>query len=188
MLARILHKIKDFDSMTTDDTRIYVGAQLSNYSNLLEIGCGSGALSLDFILNGGQVAKLLDIRKNACEISLLNIQDNIQFNPKMFDDSKKISIFNGSVESYALDHIQNTQKYDCIVIGTAWVNTWEIHLLLKHCLADNGLILGILREDVINPISMASVKELFRQCKIKKIDTIIDPADNRMRLIYQAQF
>ena len=172
-LAQIPYKINNPDQMTPDNIRRFVTSQLSCYENILEVGCGSGAISLDFMLNGGKSAHLIDIDKSACRVSELNAKFN----------NIDISIFNQDI----LNHVTtNSVKYDCIVVGTAWVNAHQIHLLLRHSLKESGTILVILREDVINDTSIVSLKEVVKCSTIKKIDAIIDPIDQRMRLIYQA--
>ena len=172
IFSNIPYKIPDANQMSTKTTRQQVYQEIKNCNWLFQVGSGSGSMSLDFLLNGGQEAYLLDTDVHACVAALKNsVHNNVT-----------IRMFNLSVQEYVRE---NRKKFDAIVVSTAFLNPEDLVTLIDECLQVNGVIIVILKECVINQNSISGLKEVVKKCETKILDPIVNPEDDNIRLIYK---
>lgn len=173
IFSEIPFKIKDPMQMSTRTTRYQIFNEIRGRRNLFQVGCGSGSISLDFLLNGGGSATLLDHDGDTCHVAVKNAEHN----------NLNVDVFHSTVQYYIST---NTRKFDAIVISTAFLTREDTIGLIENCLETNGTILTILKEDVIIPHSLVNMKETIRRCDTDILKPIVNPEDDIIRLIYRA--
>lgn len=186
-LAATPVKINEFE-MSTNATRRRVQELIAGGDTLLEVGAGTGAMSLDFLLNGGKYACMIEQIKehgNACAYNaLLN---------KIPEDNYKI--LNISAEEFVEqvakdfnDQQDKVKKYDRIIIGSAWITNLEVREIIKSSLKKGGVICGIIHQRVLNNISSLALKEVATMCNMHDAELFLDTDDGNLRIIYHATY
>jgi precorrin-6B methylase 2 len=170
--ADIHYKIKNPSQMSPMNVREQVHQEIKKFKKLFQVGCGSGSISIDFLLNGGSQASLLDRDYDTCLVS----KNNLNYNNVTAD------IYNLVVEEY-VKFIHDT--FDAIVVTTAWIKSTEMISLIDQCLEVNGVIIMVIREDVANTNSLSCVKEMIKRCDVSVLTPIISATDNMTRLIFK---
>lgn len=172
IFAEIPYKIRNPIQMSTKTTREQVVSEILGRRNLFQVGCGSGSMSLDFLLNGGATATLLDHDLPTCEVAAKNALHN----------KLHVDIYHPSVKYF---NETSNKTFDAIIVSTAFLTPADTIALIEKCLEPNGIIITILKEDVINLNSMANMKETIRRCQTTVLDPIVNPEDDIIRLIYK---
>jgi len=80
---------------------------------------------------------------------------------------------------------KSDKKFDAIIVSTAFLTLSDTINLIENCLESNGIIITILKEDVVNIYSLASMKETIKRCNTEILKPIINPEDGIIRLIYK---
>ena len=172
IFSEIPFKIKNPQEMSTKTTRQQVFNEIKECKSVFQVGCGSGSMSFDFLLNGGQSADLLDRDPDACIVAAKNAEHN----------KLKVEIINSTVHSYVKP---SNKKFDAIIVSTAFLTSLDTISLIENCLEKNGIIITILKEDVINIYSLANMKETIKRCNTEILKPTINPEDGIVRLIYK---
>ena len=110
--------------------------------NVLDIGCGSGILSIISLLLGAKEATALDIDPNAVHVAYENAERNNV-------DTKKYKVYSGDIltDDKLFDKI-NTEKYDVIVANIVADVIIALLPIVKKLIAENGTFIcsGIINE------------------------------------------
>lgn len=134
-----------FGTGTHNSTKLCI-CELENYvdesKHVLDIGCGSGILSIISLLLGAKDATALDIDPNAVHVAYENAERNNV-------DTKKYKVYAGDILSDRdLFEKINTQKYDVVVANIVADVIIALLPIVKKLIAENGTFIcsGIINE------------------------------------------
>lgn len=169
--------LKDELEHSTSNTRKYIQTILAGakVKNMLLLENGRGAWAVDFLLNGGEEVTVLPKRKEAYLITRKNILRN--------NLGTRCTIPVCDIDYFCA---KNNIKFDAIVLSTARVEPRDVMLLIKTSLKEGGLIMQMLREDVVNQEYIQTLKEITRNCYMKHMVSWIAEEDGMLRLLYYA--
>lgn len=131
--------------------------------NVLDLGCGSGILSLISILLGAESALAVDIDPNCINV----VRDNAQRNNI---DKDKYEVISGNIiTDEKLQEYIKRKKYPLIYANIVADVIKEIIPLVKECITDDGIFItsGII-EDRADEIKQTLVDNGFAVKKIRK--------------------
>ncbi len=134
-----------FGTGTHNSTKLCI-CELEDYvdesKNVLDIGCGSGILSIISLLLGATEATALDIDPNAIHVAYENAERNNV-------DIKKYKVYAGDIlsDSELFEKI-NTKKYDVIVANIVADVIIALVPVVKKLISENGTFIcsGIINE------------------------------------------
>ncbi|MDF2593827.1 MAG: ribosomal protein methyltransferase [Clostridia bacterium] len=109
---------------------------------VLDMGCGSGILSIAAVLLGSKAVTAVDIDENSVNIAEINFKQNAI-------DQKVFKTYCGNVmENDTLAHEITAQKYDVVVANIVADVILMMKDILNECMKDDGILIasGIIGE------------------------------------------
>ena len=134
---------------------------VQKYNTVIDIGCGSGILSIGAILLGAEKAFALDIDKNAIQITLEN--------SKMNHTNSKIQAAHGTLGHNWPEQFPEQSELADIAIANISTNTiLKLVSLIKSALKNEGLAIlsGFIKD------SLPEINAQLEQHNFKIIDTL----------------
>ncbi len=161
---------------TSDECRRLVQSLLKDEGceDILVLGAGRGAYGIDFILNGGKSARMIDRHEMHIEVARSNIAAN------NCDHACSIEFF--KIEM--LVKVAAEKKYDAVVCGTSWIGQEDLVRISDKLVKPSGLLIQTIRSDFLGSSQMLAMNALARKDHMQNIYTTCSEHDEHLRLTY----
>lgn len=165
---------------TSNQSRQFIVACLleKRAKTFLEIGSGSSAITIDYLLNGDgdETATCVEVATDNYQASLENIQYHSLEN--------RVELLNVLAQDF-LD--SNNEKYDAIYIGTTHLPSDVIGRLVRKNLKSGGHVVCVTREGFINDLFIENVKRIYKACRTFELIPHLDTDVDELRIFYVGQ-